>query len=218
MSRPRGRNDEWQLYAIAEGSLPSRLRLAERSLTTFQVNSVSIIAGAPPDLPIEDALRDQHNVVLELAERFDPILPIRFGQRMTSVRLLEVVAPFEDALARGLAHVRGRQQMTVRLLGLATPERRRASSGTDYLAQRRGELALPADAIALEDALAPLVVDRRVQPGRERVRLTLFHLVNRSDVASYQAAAMAVEPRISPWRLSVSGPWPPFAFAPEVWK
>jgi hypothetical protein len=70
----------------------------------------------------------------------------------------------------------------------------------------------------LEHALAPFVVDRRMQPGREGVRLTLFHLVNRTDVPSYQAAATEVEPRISPWRMVLSGPWPPFAFAPELWR
>jgi hypothetical protein len=216
MTAPRERSEQWQVYAIAERSAPSRFRVGDRSLTAFRIDEVSVIVGAPRDLPIEGALRDQHRVVLQLADRFDPILPVRFGQRMTSARIAEVVRPSAHVLAESLAHVRGRRQMTLRVLGPPAHEGRRPTSGTEYLVGRRAAHALPDDALALEEALARFVVDRRTQPGRDGVRLTLFHLVDRADVTSYQAVASEVERRIRPWRIALSGPWPPFAFAPEL--
>jgi hypothetical protein len=216
MAHPRNPDDEWQVYAIGPRTVPIRLRVAGHPLHVFRVESIAAIAGAPQDIPLEEALRHQHAVVVALADRFDPILPVRFGARMTAKRITEVIARSTDALATGLAHVRGRRQMTVRVIGPPMPSLAGPASGADYLAQRRAARALPLEARPLDRALAPFVVDRRVLPARGRIRLTIFHLVNREDVRSYETAAKAAAAQIGPWRISLSGPWPPFAFAPEL--
>jgi gas vesicle protein GvpL/GvpF len=74
----------------------------------------------------------------------------------------------------------------------------------------------PDAALPLRNALSPFIVDERIQPGRGGVRLTVFHLVQKQAVAAYIEAADATSGTIGPWHMSLTGPWPPFAFAPEL--
>ena len=76
---------------------------------------------------------------------------------------------------------------------------------------------MPAEAAALQSAIRSFAIDERIQQGRGAVRATLFHLVQRQSVDAYRAAAeTALSTLLSPWSGTVSGPWPPFAFAPEL--
>ena len=203
------------MYALAAGPLPARVRVAGRVVRILRVGAIAVIVEAPHELPVEEALRDQHAIVLELAKRFDPILPVRFGARMTAARIASVVRPSTAALTEALAHVRGRQQMTIRLIGPVAPALP-ATGGADYLARRLAAHTFPPEASPLRDALRRFVVDERTQPGRGTLRLTVFHLVDRRHVPAYIQAAEDASDAIDPWRLSLSGPWPPFAFAPEL--
>lgn len=109
--------------------------------------------------------------------------------------------------------------MTVRLVGPPPSDRPSPVSrtGTAYLAQRRAAFhAVPSEAAPLQAAVRSLVSDERVQPGRGGIRATLFHLVARDNVDRYRDAVEAVLPGMAPWSAAVSGPWPPFAFAPEL--
>lgn len=212
----RGRNDDWMVYALATGRLPARVRLDGRSIRIFRVGPIGVLAGKPDDRPIEEALRVQHAIVVALAGRFDPILPVRFGARMSAARIDQVIRPSAQLLAKALTHVSGRRQMTMRLIGPPDTVVPRATGGTEYLAQRLVARAFPREASPLRDALSGLVVDERVQPGRGSIRLTVFHLVDRDDVESYARTAEDASRAIAPWRISLSGPWPPFAFAPEL--
>jgi hypothetical protein len=207
------------VYALAAGGLPERMRVGRLSLRVFSIGSIAAIAGAPGGATAsEEALREQHAIVVALAERVDPLLPARFGSHMTAARLEAVISGSSAVLSNALEHVRGRRQMTVRLTGPATVEAPEPppASGTAYLARRRAGHSLPAEARPLEAGLQPFVVDRRVQPGRGAIRATVFHLVPRDDVAAYRAAFEQVAPRLAPWRAALSGPWPAFAFAPEL--
>jgi hypothetical protein len=62
--------------------------------------------------------------------------------------------------------------------------------------------------------LAPLIAAERYQAGGASAPDSLYHLVDR-DVAKRYATAAAALRRDTP-RLTMTGPWPPFAFAPEV--
>ena len=212
----RDRNEEWQVYALAMGPVPARLRVPGRSIRILRVGPIAVLAGAPHEIPLEKALRDQHSIVLELARRFDPILPVRFGARMTAARIAEVVSPSVDVLAAALARVRGRQQLTLRLTGPPAAPGQPPASGAEYLARRIESRTFPAEALPVRNAVSRFVIDERVQAGRGGVRLTVFHLVERDDVTAYIRAATGASADIEPWRVSVSGPWPPFAFAPEL--
>jgi hypothetical protein len=208
--------EDLEVYAVAAGSLPARIRVAGRTLRVFRVESIAVIAGPPLEVPVEEALREQHSLIVALAERVDPILPVRFGARMAVARIPGAIGPSVDVLTRALVHVRGRQQMTMRMAGPAIADYQPAASGMEYLAQRRAAQALPPAASPLREAVAPFVVDERIRRGHGSIRLTVFHLVKRNDVCSYTEAARAAAGRISPWSISLSGPWPPFAFAPEL--
>src|SRR5688572_28558530 len=89
--RHPGRHDpeEWDVYALTAGRVPQRLRARGRSVRVMVVGPIGVIVGAPraADTPTETALREQHAIVLSLAEQIDPILPARFGSRMTADRL-----------------------------------------------------------------------------------------------------------------------------------
>ena len=211
-----GRDDHWQVYALAAGPLPARVRLGGRSVRIFRVGPVAVLAGVPDEGPLEEALRAQHSIVVALAGRFDPILPVRFGARMSEARIAQVIRPSAPLLAKALTHVRGRQQMTMRLIGAEVPAEAPATGGAEYLARRLAARAFPPEASALRDALRGFVVDQRIQAGRGNIRLTVFHLVNRTDIERYIRAAEQASSGIAPWRMSLSGPWPPFAFAPEL--
>jgi gas vesicle protein GvpL/GvpF len=216
MTRTSGRNDDWQVYALAAGPLPARIRVGARSVRILRVGSIAVMAGVPHERSLEEALRDQHSIVVELARRFDPILPVRFGARMTAARIAQVIRPSAHVLAKALSHVQGRRQMTMRLIGPAAPVPPPATGGADYLARRLAAHTFPQEAASLRDALSRFVVDQRIQPGRGGIRVTAFHLVNRNDIEAYIEAAKDASEGIAPLRMSLTGPWPPFAFAPEL--
>jgi hypothetical protein len=211
-----GRDEDWQVYALAAGRLPARVRLDGRSIRIFRVGPIAVLAGTPDERPIEEALRVQHAVVLELARRFDPILPVRFGARMSEARIAAVVRPSVQPLLNALTHVRGRQQMTMRLFGPPEAPTPLATRGTEYLTRRLLARVIPREAAPLRDALSGFIADERIQPGRGSIRVTVFHLVNRKDIPSYVETAEDASHDIAPWRMSLSGPWPPFAFGPEL--
>jgi hypothetical protein len=225
MALPASRRseDEWDVYALAAPPLPQRIRIQGRALRVFVMGSIAVIAARPREFPsVEDALREQHAVVLALADRIDPLLPARFGSRLNAARMETTIRRASGALIRALEHVRGRQQMTVRLIGPAAapgPQPSAPASGTAYLAQRLAEAhAVPPEAAPLRALVAPFVIEERVMRGRGSVRATLFHLVARENVDRYRHAAEGIEATAAPpLETTVTGPWPPFAFAPELW-
>jgi hypothetical protein len=55
---------------------------------------------------------------------------------------------------------------------------------------------------------------QRYQPGTQAIPEAVYHLVDQASVDRYLAAAAALQKTTS--RLAVTGPFPPFAFAPEI--
>jgi len=170
----------------------------------------------------EAALRSQHEIVMRIFERVDGVLPVRFGAWIDERELNEVIRIRKAAIQAALDLVRGRVQMTVRFLAASTPRLEESpsltavgGSGTAYLqARRNAERTLPAEAQALTSAVRDLVVAERASPSSRRSQATLYHLIARGSVAQYLAATAALR---SP-ALSITGPWAPFAFAPDPWE
>jgi hypothetical protein len=184
----------------------------------------------------EAALRAQHDVVAQIAGRVDAVLPARFGSVVDVEELTRVVTLRRDAIQEALELVRGRDQMTVRLFipepatgdvcEARSAQRRgvpsaptKPMSGAAYLQERRiaASPALPPAAASIAAAVRGLVVAERVEPGQGRVTATLYHLVDRAAMGPYTKAHETLQLRLGRETLIVSGPWPPFAFVPDLW-
>jgi hypothetical protein len=171
----------------------------------------------------ESALRLQHAIVERLARRCEAVLPARFGSFVPLEELERIVAARRADLRKGLRNARGRIQMTLRIAtspAVDVPDRRvgKPKSGTAYLTARRAALSGPRSpvAAALTDAVRVLVRDERIETDREHGRTSLFHLIDRGDVRRYRAAIDRV-PLPEGERITVTGPYAPFAFTPDLW-
>lgn len=145
------------------------------------------------------------------------VLPAGFGQTAPDEdALARVLARAERAIAAALDRVAGCVQMTLRVRAVAAPAPQAAlqtGPGTAYLAARMRAARVP-ELDPLRARLAPFVREERVRRhGQEAPGLvSLYHLVPADRVAAYREALAGVE-GLAP---TSSGPWPPYAFAPEV--
>jgi len=219
------------VLALTSHSYPS-LVVDGRRIEFIKVENVfaAIERRAAPPAVSEAELRSQHDVVNTIFEQTDDLLPVRFGAWIDKAELSKVVTRQQESIRDALQLVRGRAQMTIRFLapsGLQAEDRhsrRDPETGTEYLRTRRdAQHRMPDEASALKAAVRDLVVAERVSPGTERpaglnrARLgqvaSMYHLISRDAVAAYGAATL-------PFRnatVTISGPWPPFAFAPDPW-
>jgi hypothetical protein len=212
------------VYALMD-SPPPRLRVGDRSIEGVAFGDVYAAAVRGDELPrvSELALEEQHAIVGRLAARTAAILPMRFGALIDERELDRILTTNHAAIRAALDLVRGREQMTARLIGPA-PVRAAAApvavtSGTEYLRRRRDATrprSLPEGAALVQDAVRSMIAAERVEAGDGNVRATLWHLIERGQAARYRETVKPVAPRTSPLRLVVTGPWPPFAFAPEL--
>jgi hypothetical protein len=169
----------------------------------------------------EAALRAQHDVVMRLSADVDELLPARFGSFVDEDELRQVLALRRKIIDEALDLVRGRVQMTVRLKEDApassgpAPALTTTTNGTAYLEARRAAAAprLPIAATALSAAVGHLVVAERADRSPGINAASIYHLLAKKDVRRYTAAIV----RLDAPDLSLSGPWPPFAFAPDLW-
>ena len=181
----------------------------------------------------------RYAIVIEKAAAQTPaILPVRFGTGMADLdEVTFVLQSRQDALRRRLRAVRGRSQMTIRVvLGGSGSDSRDASyasqtrvigrsrvslenaptQGTRYL-QQRAIIAARAREIP---GFAPIraAVKRWVKDERVEKRAgvaTVNHLIPRSLVSAYRSAVERAAERAG-LRVLVTGPFPPYAFA-EHW-
>lgn len=171
----------------------------------------------------ESALRVQHEIVQAIAGSVAAILPARFGAFLDATELKQLVTMRRGPIDKALELVSRRAQMTVRVFStepasavVRPAAAERAISGTAYLEQRRREASgagLRAPATALAAAVRPLVVSERIERGQGRVEWTMYHLVNRDAADDYRRTAAPFESAA----IAVTGPWPPFAFVPDLW-
>lgn len=214
------------VYAFVDRKLP-RVRLHGRVIDTVPVGEVHAAVDRSGKAPAisEEALCAQHDIVLDLAGRAGAILPARFGSLVERDDLETIVARHHRQLTEALELVQGREQMTVRLIGDATasasPRREVAAGGgpgARYLEERRAAAGYPLpDAVErLTRAVRHLVVADRAEPGQAGVRARLYHLIERGSSAGYCRALAAASTDVAPFVVKVTGPWPPFAFAPEL--
>jgi len=206
------------LYVHALTDTPVR-RWTEngRTIDSIPIGSVFAVCERRPEAPplSEDELRWQHAIVIRIATEVPAVLPARFGSLVDARELAAVVRRQHAAIEEALAVVRGKVQMTVRIVVKAarsTPASI-AATGRQYLELRQRE-ASPRVPPRLEAVLsrASRYVARERREKTPAGAVVLYHLVERADVDRYRATLHGVA------ALTISGPWPPFAFVPEIWS
>ena len=175
----------------------------------------------------EATLRAHDAVIRRLADTVDAILPVRFGSLLSESALTDALAVRGRELTEALALVAGREQMTLRLMGeaaprpapAAAPEHPELGPGARYLATRRAEWRRAHEAPELEPlrpALQPLVRAERVTRHETPPLLaSVYHLIDRGASAVYRGAVERAG-SAALVRIVATGPWPPYAFAPEA--
>jgi hypothetical protein len=177
----------------------------------------------------ESAMRRHDREVRRIAAGAGAILPMRFGSvAADGTALARMVGERRAELSLGLARVAGCVQMTLRVFGSRVASTRRSArvmevkGGAEYLARRRAALAREASAAEIApvlEAVAPLIRGQIVE-RHEVLGLvaSVYHLVKGERVGAYDAAFGGAAPAIAPFRVAKSGPWPPYAFAAEVFS
>jgi hypothetical protein len=210
------------LYVIAIVDVPiPAFRVGKRPFRSVKcAPGVFAIVERRTEAPAatEVHLRAQHRAVVHASKKTEAILPVRFGTLLQANDLLDVVRDFDEDFHAALDDVRGKAQMTLRLAGRAGPaappasRSRGAAPGRAHLEALRAALHVPVPRSArpLLRAVQPFVVRERRERGA--MLATIYHLVKRDNVRLYRAAfdAHAVP------GVSLTGPWPPFAFTPRL--
>jgi hypothetical protein len=222
------------VYAVAELAEAAALGegLTGEPLEVVRGGSVSAVVGRMTQPPEADAatLRAHDDVVRRLAGRCGALLPARFGSLAADEDALRAALADRAAeYAASLEHVRGREQMTLRVFSAdAAPETDApvppaaapdpGGPGARYLAARAqasGPSGIPG-LPALLDRLAPLVsgqiVERHQAPP---LVASVYHLVQRDSSGRYRDALRQAVEAAPGLRVVASGPWPPYAFAAE---
>ena len=180
----------------------------------------AVVTDRPGPSPTAVNLRRYDRTMQELAGKFSAILPVRFGTRMAEDELRFVLSSRRRALARALAHVRRRTQMTIRIVHRHPARERRPEpdmppplTGRDYLRHRARAAAAKRAVPGFEpvsSAVARGVRDERVEQ-RGGVS-SVYHLVPRSSADAYRRA-VRLSAAAAGLTAIVTGPWPPYAVA-----
>lgn len=221
------------LYAIVGGApaAPLGVGLRDEPLSLVSAGTVVAVVGEMDEPPpaAADTVRGHDAVVRRLAEISEAILPARFGTVQEPPALREWLAAAADGLSGALALVAGREQMTLHVFDGEAPapvppteelaDETSLGPGARYLAERRRDRQrgerLP-ELAPLRTRLAALVRAERVEPrAAPPLRASVYHLIERGRGDAYREAvesSLALAPGV---RVRVSGPWAPYAFAPD---
>ena len=232
------------LYGVAAEPPPAPLGagLAGEAIEAVACGRLVALAGEIAERPplSRESLAAHDATVRRLAALSTALLPARFGESAPDeAALCRALEPRSARLAEALALVEGAVQMTLRVFGdrdsagsaaagLVEPAKAPAASPTEaapgpgarYLDGRRRLLAerraLP-EVAALREALRPLLRAERVERhAAGHLLATAYDLVPRGEVAAYEEIVRREAATLAPYRVVASGPWPPYAFAPDV--
>ena len=217
------------VYALTGAAMPQIAQMAgiaRERLRTVRVGRITAIVGHVRRVPAPDesTLRHFDRILRRLFAATPALLPARFGTCFDTLDDVTTVLSLRQAsLWRALRLVRGRAQMTVRVItGRLKPAptsesgayvgpgfSRPVTSGADYLRRRAAQ---EHDVPGFEPVRARVrrwVREERVE--RRAGVATIYHLVPRAATTAYRAA---VEQSAAAAGLQcvVTGPWPPYAF------
>ena len=193
------------VYALVD-ALPRSSELVAIRAGKLCAAATRVDAAPAPD---ETTLRAHDAAVRALWNAAGAVLPVRFGavfQDEAAARA--ALADREAPLLEALEQVRGCAQMTLRVAETAAPEAD-GGPGTRYLLARAHKQKAP-EIDAIRPALGDLV--RAERADRKSGIVTVFHLIARNRVGDYTRTISRFGGN---FRAIVSGPFPPYAFAPE---
>lgn len=221
------------LYALldAKPAAPLGDGFTGEALRTIACGAVVAAVGGMSASPAvsPETLRGHDAVVRRLAQSVDAVLPARFGTLVADDRVLcERLEPALADLQAALARVAGREQMILRVFtdhaesapppDIDAPIA--AGPGARYLAERaRAHRTMTdvAELAALRPVLDRFVVAERVERHQTPPLVaSVYHLVPRGTSAEYAQAIEAAARTLAGVRVTVSGPWAPYAFAPDA--
>lgn len=178
--------------------------------------------ASPPIAPTPKRVVLHDRIVRRIARITSvAILPARFGTIATKDAIARSASEID--LATAFDRVRGCVQYTLRVHGppRPAPKRRVEMTGTAWLRKRRAELTAP-ELMPVVAATRPFVREVRsesrgadAKKGASFVVLAVaYHLVPRDRMRAWRRAVAECERALTPGvRLTVTGPWPPYAFA-----
>lgn len=230
------------LYALVDAlagadEAPLGEGIAGEPLCRLEVGPVAALLGetaAPAVTPETLAAHDA--VVRRLAERLPALLPARFGQTVPDERTLRAwIADREREVVQALALVEGCVQMTLRVFaGPDAPHAEPPPSpipedlgpGARFLYERRDAAAraraLP-EIAPLREALRPYLRSERIErpdshplKAQGRLLATAYDLIARGEADAYARTVADAAPHLAGWKVTATGPWPPYAFAPGL--
>ena len=210
------------VFALTSHTVPS-FAVGRHRIEFLDVDGVHAAIERRAERPTvsESSLRTQHEIVTRLFDGIAAVIPARFGAFIEEGELHEILAMRRSVIMDTLSLVHGRVQMTLRFRGVSASNpareraaRRTAMTGTAYLEARLSAArTMPSEARVVRQAVTPLAIAERSDAGTDRAPSTLYHLIDRGKVTAYSD-------RISSLQLpavTVTGPWPAFAFAPDLW-
>jgi len=231
----------WYVFALVDAAPRGRLgRGLGGPLRAREVPGGFAIVERRADVPPLEfgPLRAHQQVVTRLARAVPAILPIRFGTLLDEDALDEVLAERGGDVTEAFALVRERVQFTWRRATGNKADHERGSmriraypseagpdqsgaqpaagAGAAYLRRAAGSVAAAAPGAfrLLGKTLHPFVVREKFQAAANGMPDTLYHLVESTAARRYRVRARALT-RATP-AMTLSGPWPPFAFAAEL--
>jgi hypothetical protein len=212
-----------RVYAIVGSKLgrAALARLKRARVRLVRSGSVAAVVADDHDAtPLSArALRGHDAMVRRIARLVPAVLPARFGSVLQSeAALASMLDAWSADLLGALALVDDREQMTLRIFADTGQGGRAGRAGRAGLAlrQRARDQAEAPELAPLRESLAPLVAAERItRHDRGSLILTAYHLIPRGAAPAYRRLlrrhAAGVGTRAVP-----SGPWPPYAFVPEL--
>jgi hypothetical protein len=208
------------VYAIADrlADLGGMTRSGEEPLEIITVESMVIVVAERAATPAtaRASLEAQDRIVRALHERAPALLPARFGTAFRSYEeLTRAIATQRDRLRAQLDEVRGREQMTLRVLGAAGAGATGGTSATGaaYLAARAMKTT-PALIVPMLEKLEPVVRATRVEVGRSKGLIaSVYQLIDRGESDRYRVLAAEAARTTGDASVRISGPSPCYAFA-----
>ena len=220
----------WYVFALVDERPRSRpgTGLGGGLLTQPVPGGFAVVERRADVPPVEFGTMKQHDaVVARLADAVPAILPVRFGTLLEPQDVEEALADREEEIAEAFVLVRHRLQFTWRRTSRRRPAQRpatvpapgaepRPGDGAAYL-RRAARLANPVPPAVfrpVREISAPFVVAERYQPAGAMLPESLYHLVNRDSAQAYRGLVAKLAAASGIVRLT--GPFPPFAFTPEL--
>jgi hypothetical protein len=224
------------VYALADGlgDRPTATGIDARPVHVLRHRSLTVVTTRHPRAPAlsRAAVLAHAGVCEDLMARAEAVLPVRFGESFDDdAALRATLDDRHDRLVHGLAHVRGRVEVGVRV-GWDQPrpaatspsptDDRTGGVGRRYLMarvdeeRRRSAVRSRAEALAREvdDALGRHAADGHLEvlPAEGQL-MSAVYLVDRDRVDRMVHQVRAAARRHPELDVLCTGPWPPYSFA-----